>query len=349
MIGTIIERLTRFLLTGHWLWVTFTLSALIIVAAAMQLARSGDVIAARTGLGGMFIGVLLLAGATSLPEMLTGINAVLIDSPDIAAGNFFGSSSFNMLILAILDLLSRNRRILREGTYQHVLSGGLGIFICTLVLFFIGANPVLDTMNFKIGWIGIDSIIIAAVYIFSIYLIDQEGKDQVSVDMSAEELAGVPSLRKGVLGFVGASLVLVAVSPLMVAAADKIAVITNLGASFVGSTLVAFVTSLPELVTSIAALSIGAPEMAMGNLFGSNMFNMLAISITDIFYVKGRLMSAINPAFMVTGMLGIMMMALAVVGNVAHFKRFKILEFDSIVMITLYFGGMYILYMSGAG
>lgn len=333
-----------FFLAGNRFWATFILSAGLIVAAAMQLARSGDVLAARTGIGGMFIGVLLLAGATSLPEMLTGINAVLIGSPDIAAGNFFGSSAFNMLILAILDILSRDRRILREAAYRHVLSGGLGIFICTIVLFFIGANPIIETFGFKVGWIGLDSLIIVAVYVYSIRLIDQEGKEQVSAEMSAEELTSVPSLRSGILSFVGASLVLVIVSPLMVNAADKIAVVTQLGESFVGSTLVAMITSLPELVTSIAALSIGAPEMAMGNLFGSNMFNMLAISITDLFYVPGRLLGAVSPAFIVTGMLGVMMMALAVIGNVAKLRRFKFMELDSILMVMLYLGGMYILY-----
>lgn len=338
------EAVLNFFLSGNRFWFTFLVSAAVIVVAAMQLARSGDILAARTGIGGMFIGVLLLAGATSLPEMLTGINAVLIDSPDIAAGNFFGSSSFNMLILAILDVLSRNRRILREAAYQHVLSGGLGIFICTIVLFFIGANPVLDTLHFKIGWVGIDSIIIAAVYVYAIHLIDQQGDDTVSAEMNEEDLAEVPSLRVGILSFAASSLVLILVSPLMVNAADKIAVVTNLGETFVGSTLVAFVTSLPELVTSIAALSIGAPEMAMGNLFGSNMFNMLAISITDLFYVKGRLLSVTNPVFIVTGMLGVMMMALAVIGNVAKLRRFKIMELDSIGMMILYFGGMYILY-----
>ena len=212
MTGAVLD----FFLAGNRFWATFIISAALIVAAAMQLARAGDVLAARTGIGGMFIGVLLLAGATSLPEMLTGINAVLIDSPDIAAGNFFGSSSFNMLILAILDLLSRDRRILREAAYQHVLSGGLGILICTMVLFFIGVNPVFDRLGFKIGWIGIDSIIIAVVYIWSIYLIDQNGKDEVSATMTEEELAEVPSLKTGILIFSAAALVLLLVSPLLV-------------------------------------------------------------------------------------------------------------------------------------
>ena len=254
-----IDAVLDFFLAGNRFWATFIISAGLIVAAAMQLARAGDVLAARTGIGGMFIGVLLLAGATSLPEMLTGINAVIIDAPNIAAGNFFGSSSFNMLILAILDLLSRDRRILREAAFQHVLSGGLGILICTMVLFFIGANPVIDRLGFRIGWIGLDSIIIAVVYVYSIYLIDQNGKDEVSTTMTEEELAEVPSLKNGILTFSAAALVLILVSPLMVNSAEKIAVATRLGETFVGSTLVAFVTSLPELVTSIAALSIGEP------------------------------------------------------------------------------------------
>ena len=71
---------------------------------------------------------------------------------------------------------------------------------------------------------------------------------------------------------------------------------------------------------------------------------MLAISITDLFYVPGRLLGAVSPAFIVTGMLGVMMMALAVIGNVAKLRRFKFMELDSILMVMLYLGGMYILY-----
>ena len=88
-------------------WLIFILTAAGIVIAANQLAKYGDVIALRTGLGGMFIGVLLMAGATSLPEVLTSISSLQQNTPNLAAGNMLGSNTFNMFLLAIIDLANR--------------------------------------------------------------------------------------------------------------------------------------------------------------------------------------------------------------------------------------------------
>ncbi len=338
------EHITNWLISGNMVWITFFISAGLIVFSAMQLAKYGDVLAARTGMGGMFVGVLLLAGATSLPELLTCINAVAVNEPNLAAGNLFGSSSFNMFILAILDVLSRERRVLRDAYFKHVLSGSLAVFICTLVLFFLVANPVINQITFQIGWIGIDSILIGAVYIFSIYLIQKNEPDDVSTEMTPEELSAIPSLRTGIIGFSIAAGVLILISPLMVNSSARIAEITGLGTSFIGSTLVAFITSLPELVTTISALKIGAPEMAMGNLFGSNLFNMFGIAVTDIFYTQGRLIGEIDSSFLIVGILGVLMTCFALIGNIVKFKRVKIMEFDSVIMVILYFFGMVLLY-----
>ena len=331
--------------TCGWVWVTFVIAAALIVVSAMQLAKYGDVIAARTKLGGMFIGVLLLAGATSLPELLTSINSINIGSPELSAGNFFGSSAFNMFILAILDILGRDQRILRTSQGRHLTSGGFAVLMCTLVLFFLVSNPILSQMNFNIGWVGIDSIIIMAAYVFAIYMIQQSEQGTVSTEMTEEELADVPSLKVGLIGFTAAAVVLGLVCPFMVRAAEQISEITGLGASFVGSTLVALVTSLPEMVTSISAISIGAADMALGNLFGSNMFNMFGIGIADIFYTKGRFLGTVDNSFIVIGMLGVLMTAWGLLGNIVRFKRIgKIMDVDSVITIFMYFGGMYILY-----
>ena len=312
----------------------------------MQLAKYGDVIAARTKLGGMFIGVLLLAGATSLPELLTSINSIRMGSPELSAGNFFGSSAFNMFILAILDVLGRDQRILRTSQGKHLVSGGFAVFICTMVLFFLVANPTMSTMNLNIGWVGIDSIIIMAFYILAIYKIQQSEQDNVSTDMTEEELAEIPSLKVGLIGFAAAAVVLGIVTPFMVRAADTISEVTGLGTSFVGSSLVALVTSLPEMVTSISAISIGAADMALGNLFGSNMFNMFGIGIADIFYTKGRFLSTVDSSFIVVGMLGVMMTAFGLLGNIVKFKRVaKIMDTDSVIMTIMYFAGMYLLFV----
>ena len=132
-------------------WLQFLFSAVMIVVAAYFLAKYGDVIAIRTGLGGMFIGILLMAGATSLPELLTSMEAVKQNSPNIAAGNLLGSNGFNMLLLAILDLLHRSQRILRKAAMRHALTGSLAIMMIGLVLYFIAAD-----VQVKLGWVGLE-------------------------------------------------------------------------------------------------------------------------------------------------------------------------------------------------
>ena len=332
--------------TGGWVWVTFVVAAALIVIAAMQLAKYGDVIAARTKLGGMFIGVLLLAGATSLPELLTSINSINMGAPELSAGNFFGSSAFNMFILAILDVAGRDQRVLRTSNKRHLVSGGFAVFICTLVIFLLVANPILTELNFNIGWVGVDSIIIMLFYVLAIYMIQQSEQETVSTEMTEEELADIPSLKVGLLGFTAAAVVLGIVCPFMVRAAEQISEITGLGTSFVGSSLVALVTSLPEMVTSISAISIGAADMALGNLFGSNMFNMFGIGIADVFYTKGRFLSTVDNSFIVVGMLGALMTAFGLLGNIVKFKRIgRIMDVDAAILTVLYFSGMYLLFV----
>ena len=168
--------------------------------------------------------------------------------------------------------------------------------------------------------------------------------------LTEEELADIPSLKVGLIGFTAAAVVLGLVCPFMVRAAEQISEITGLGASFVGSTLVALVTSLPEMVTSISAISIGAADMALGNLFGSNMFNMFGIGIADIFYTKGRFLGTVDNSFVVVGMLGVLMTAFGLLGNIVKFKRVgKVMDVDSIIMTVMYIGGMYILYVMSNG
>lgn len=322
-------------------WVQFLLSAVVIVFAAYFLAKYGDVIAIRTGLGGMFIGILLMAGATSLPELLTSMEAVKQNSPNIAAGNLLGSNGFNMLLLAILDLLHRSQRILRKAAMRHALTGGLAIMMISLVLYLIAAD-----VQVKLGWVGLDSIIIIAAYIFALRLISGDSKAE---KMEPEEIpAEVPKLWVGLLGFSLAAGVLIFITPYMVGASVGIAEITGLGTTFVGTTLVALVTSLPETVTTIAAIRMGASDMAIGNLFGSNMFNMFALGLTDLFYTQGKFLGTIDPAFMLVGMFGLLMTAIGLVGNLAKLeRRFWFIEINSFLLFLLYFSGMWLLYQRG--
>ncbi|PKO05403.1 MAG: sodium:proton exchanger [Chloroflexi bacterium HGW-Chloroflexi-3] len=324
-------------------WVLFVSTALAIVVAAYFLAKYGDVIAVRTGLGGMFIGILLMAGATSLPELLTSMEAVKQNSPNIAAGNLMGSNAFNMVLLAVLDLMHRSQRILRKAAMRHALTGSLAIMMIGLVLYFIAAD-----IQVKIGFMGLDSIIIIAAYVFALRVISGEPKAE---KLKKEEIPDdTPKLWVGLIGFALAAGVLILVTPLMVRSSVEIAEITGLGTTFVGTAMVAFVTSLPELVTTIAAIRIGASDMAIGNLFGSNMFNMFALGLTDLFYTQGRFLGTIDPAFMLVGLFGLLMTSIGLVGNLAKLEtRIWFIEIDSLLLFILYFSGMWLLYQHGIG
>ncbi len=325
-------------------WIKFIVTAALIVLAANQLAKYGDVIAIRTRLSGMFIGVLLLAGATSLPEVLTSISSLQQNTPNLAAGNLLGSNTFNMVLLAVLDIVHHNQHILRKALLKHALTGSLAMVMIGMVAFFMLAN-----LDLSIGWVGVDSLLILAFYVIAVRMIQGNAGPAPQTQEEDPMVDGkLPSLRAGLIGFGLAAAVLVVVTPIMVESANEIAVLTGLGTTFIGTTLVALVTSLPELVTTLAAVKIGAADMAIGNLFGSNMFNMFAVGLTDVFFTQGRFMAAIDPSFLLVAMLGLLMTGIGVVGNLAKLeKKLWVIELDALALLILYFGGMYLLYIRG--
>lgn len=328
-------------------WLIFIASSVVIVLAAIKLAEYGDVIAVRTRLGGMFIGALLLAGATSLPELVTAISSIQQTVPNLAAGNFFGSNMFNMLLLAVLDMIFFQARILRRVAFTHALTAALAVSLAGLVVFFLLAD-----IDWKIGWVGMDSLVVMLVYIGGVRLIQtQGGRSGAAIEPAAAAVPShVMSLRRALFGFGAATAVLILVVPFLVSSSADIARITGLGTGFVGMVLVASITSLPELVSALAAIRLGAFDMAVGNLFGSNVFNMFALALVDVFYTQGRFLGAIDPAFALAGLLGLLLTSLGLIGNLARLeRRFVFVELDALLLIIVYLAGLYFLYMRGIG
>jgi len=325
-------------------WLQFIISAAVVVVAATKLAQYGDVIAVRTKLSGMFIGTLLLAGATSLPELLSAINALAINAPNLAAGSMFGSSMFNMLILAVLDLITQKARILRRVAMNHALTASLANLLTGLAIFFLLAD-----IDIQIGWIGLDSLIIMGIYMFGIRIIQFQGGKPPS-EMPVENVK-IPSLKFASLGFSAAVIVLAIATPFTVRSASQIAEITNISTGFIGATLLALTTSLPELVATISAVRIRAYDLAVGNLFGSNLFNMFALGLTDIFYLKGRFISTIDPAFAMVGLLGLTLTSMGLIGNIVRVERRRLgfIEIDALLIIIGYVLSMIFLYNRGLG
>jgi cation:H+ antiporter len=306
-------------------WLQFIISAAVVVFAANKLAEYGDVIAVRTKLGGVFVGTILLAGATSLPELIASISAFREGFPNLAAGNFFGSNMVNVVLIALVDLINFQVPLLRRVAVNHALTAAL-----TTVLMLVAVIAILGHVDMAIGWVGVDSLLLIILYFGGVWLIQREGKAQVSTPITVEPGPEFPSLRRGLIGFGITAVVLVLVVPFLVSASSGIAAITGLGTGFIGTALLSVVTSLPELIAALAAMRMNAFDMAVGNLFGSSVFNMLALGLADFFYTDGRFLEAIDENFVLVGLLGLLLTNMALVGNLARVERkFLFIEIDA--------------------
>lgn len=325
---------------GQWLAI-FVVAGGVVVVAGTVLARSGDEIATRTGLGGLFVGMLFLAGATSLPEIATDVSAALEGAPDLAVGDLFGSSMANMAILAIIDVVHRGR------VWPGVEVGHARLAAIAIALTSVAVLAVLVPSGVAIGWVGIETPLIVAGYVAAAAWMSRSrgegrreshptGEIMVPTGWARAEAAR-HSLRFEVARFaVAAGLILVA-APFLALSGKGIADATGVGQTFVGALLLAVATSLPELVASLAAVRIGAYDLAVGNLFGSNAFNMTILFAADLAYVPGPILAAVDPAQVVAGVGAILLMAMALAA-VVHGTRTRIrrLEPDAVALLATY-------------
>ena len=316
----------------------FVAAGLLLVVAGTVQTRAADAIAGITGLGRLFVGALLLAAATSLPELATDVSAVRLGAPNLAAGDLFGSSLANMLILAAIGYVSAGSPVFRAATPVHAVTACLAIVLNAAAGVF-----VLVRLE-QPGWpIGIESLLLAAAFVVGMRIVYTHRADGERAD------AGPPRwtrpIRGALLRFSLASAGVLAAAPAFAWSAQRIAELSGLGTTFVGTWLVGLATSLPELVTTMAALRLGAVDLAVGNLFGSNAFNMVVFVAMDLAHPGGSIFAVLDPAHALTALLAVVLMALGLAAIVLRSEgRRSLLEPGSALMILVYLLGLFLLY-----
>jgi len=328
------------------LWAAFIICTSAIVYAGIKLSRYGDIIAEKTGLGRTWIGVVLMASVTSLPELVTGISSVTFAGvPDIAAGDVFGSCVFNMLILTILDGLYRQVPISTKAHYGNILSGGLGILLISIVSLSLLAGEKITPF----GWIGAYSLLNCVIYFAAMRLIFYYEKRRITAYIKevAEELRYKDISKKTAFVNYGINAFIVIIAAVFLPKiGEGIAESTGLGQTFVGNIFIALSTSLPEVVVSISAVRMDAIDMAIGNLFGSNIFNIFILAIDDFFFLKGPILSHVNPHHAISALSAIAMTAIAIIGLTYRVEKKKLfLAWDSIGILLVYVSNLMLLYM----
>ncbi|MCB0970500.1 MAG: sodium:calcium antiporter [Acidimicrobiales bacterium] len=316
-----------------WQWVVvFAIGAAALVRSGVTLAGAGDEIAERTGLGGLVVGILLVSFATSMPELVTDISAAAAGAPDLALGDLFGSSMANMAILAVVDLVHRGRVWPRIGV-DHARVAAVAIALTAMAVLAI-ATPRAPA----IGWIGLDSLVIVGAYVASVaWFRRASGGPGTPTGWAEAPDRGVGPLRRAGLAFAAAAAVILLAAPATAVAAQEIAEAAGIAETTMGTGLLALATSMPELVASLAALRIGAHDLAVGNLFGSNAANMGLIVFADAAYRPGPILAAVDPAQVVAATGAIVLMALALAAIVGGTEtRLWRLEPDATLLLVVY-------------
>jgi cation:H+ antiporter len=328
------------------IWAAFILCTAAIVYSGIRLSRYGDILAEKLGLGKAWFGMVLIASVTSLPELVTGISSVtVVGVPDIAVGDIMGSCVFNMLIIAFLDALYRPMPISTKAQQGNILSAGFGILLISLA----GINLLTGGMIPPFGWVGYYSLLFMVIYLIGMKSAFSYAKRAIAayVKGMAEECKYTEiTTRDALLNYCLNAAVVVVAATFLPWIGKGIAESTGLGQTFVGNTFIALSTSLPEVVVSIAAVRIDAVDMAIGNLFGSNIFNILILAIDDFFFVKGPLLSHVSQGHVVPALSAIAMTTVAIIGLIYHSERKRIfLAWDSVGIVLIYVMNILLLYM----
>ena len=338
-------------------WVWFALSIIVVLIAGTKSARYADLIAERTGLGRIWIGLLLLAVMTSMPELVTGISSValLTDSvtgrvgvPDLGLGTLLGSCIFNITIVVVLDVMSRREPVLNRVSTRQMASAGAGVLLAAII-----GGTVLgggSWAQLALGWVGIPSMIVFVLYLTGAWgLFRLERSRHATAEPPTEGVAA--PLGRVWVKFGIAAVTVIGAGIGLSYIGDEIATQTGLDASFVGSLLLAVSTSMPELVVALSALRLGSADLALADILGANILDMSYVFILDLFYRQGSILAFVSRDHVITAAV-IAGMSLTIILALRFRQRRKLLgvaNWYSAVLLGLYIYGAYALFSSGTG
>ena len=319
-------------------WGKFFGLLVLVYVFGTKAAESANIIAEKKGLAKAFMGAVFISAVTSFPELFTGISAVtIVDSPDLAMGEIMGSCIFNLLIIALIDIAFRKNNFFQLKGKINILPMAFSFILINVLTLAIAAKFQLAILN-----VSVSSILIFILYLFFLRIIFKERK---VVDHDKAKFAHI-NLKKEVLLFGISSIIIIAVGIYLPVVGKEIAQLMNWNDSFVGVIFLAFVTSFPELVVSLSTARMGAFDMLLGNITGSNLFNVAIVFFIDIFYIKSAIFGSVSLSNVSVGIIAMLMNFILFFAVVRRSKQ-KILNLFSInalMLILLYIINLFLIY-----
>lgn len=332
------------------LWLSgliFIAAAAVVWMAGTRLTHALDAIALKTGLGEAFVGMLLLGGITSLPEVANVLTASAGGVPALAVNNLLGSAAINILLLALVDaVIGREALTSVVAAPATMMMGALCMLVLALVAVAVTVGDVavlgVGLWSVAICLVSIGSFALAASYGKRAPWVVKEGSDEGGC---REEAASDASLRRLVLVAAVTGGLIFAAGYTLSEVGDVLAERTGLGTGFVGFLLIGLATSMPELSSISTALRIRRYEMAFGQVLGTNFVNLSLILLADVAYRGGPVVGELGDFEVFSALLGLILIGVFQVGLLERRNPVVLRAgYDSMAVILLFLGGVGLLY-----
>lgn len=324
--------------------------------AGTNIAVYADELAERFSLSRAMLGLLLLAGVTSLPEIATGFTASLSGYPELAVNNLLGGIAMQVALLAVADFIIGKQALTSIVPNPMVMLQG-AFNVCLLT--FVAITVLIGDVPFLGAGVGSWMIFVLAIYSFiKVHEADKHppwvinkpaNEDFISHDRHNKEenerLLKDNSLIWLIAKTIISALTILFAGYVVATVGDVIAGQTGLGVSFVGFAVVAIATSLPEASTVFASMRRGLYTMAISDILGTTAFNVALLLGVDALSAGEPVLSGVGNFTAVGTLLGLAVTGLFLVGLVERANRtFLRMGVDSAAILVVYSGGMVLLY-----
>jgi cation:H+ antiporter len=331
----------------------FAAAALAIAYFGQKLAAKADRLADVTGLGEAVAGAVLLGASTSLPGIITSASAAWRGYPELSVSNAVGGIAAQTVFLVAADVAYR------KANLEYAAASAANIMQGTLLITLL-AIPLVATTAPEIAFWGIHpaSVLMLAIYGYGLHMVRQarttpmwkpQETDKTETDEPDEDIdTGTGEARRLWLRFAMLAAIIAVAGWVIGRTGESIADRTGLSQTVVGGLLTAISTSLPELVTSIAAVRRGALTLAVSGIIGGNAFDTLFLAISDMAYREGSIFHAITQQQTFLMALTTLLTGILLMGLIRREERgIANIGFESFAILVLYIGAFVLLFMNG--
>ncbi len=331
----------------------FAVAAAGVWLAGTRVSLYADAISDRMRIGKELMGLIFLATATSIPEIVTTVTAALNDKPHLLLNGLFGGITMQTAVLALADAsVPAATLTFYPRKPNSALEGTLLMILLALML------VVAELGEVALVWhVGLGTVVVALAYGLTVALLRHYDATSSWVPVELPEEAEIPLTHQSARDLdavpfdrllwrtAGAVAMIVGCGMAIVWLSEALAVQTGLGTSFIGVTILATATSLPELSTTIAAVRLGAYTMAISNIFGSNLILVALVLPADILYRPGLLLAEMDRSVTFALTAGLVATGVYVAGLLLRNKlRVLGMGIDSAIVLVLYAISLVIFY-----